>query len=60
MAAGLPGFRVKLLAFVNHPNIAAIYGPAESGGTSFLVLELVEGERWRIGSELALFRSRNP
>jgi serine/threonine protein kinase len=34
----------KLLASLNHPNIAAIYGLEESGGTSFLVLELVEGE----------------
>ncbi len=34
----------KLLASLNHPNIAAIYGLDESGGTSFLVLELVEGE----------------
>jgi serine/threonine protein kinase len=28
----------------DHPNIAAIYGLEESGGTNFLVLELVEGE----------------
>jgi eukaryotic-like serine/threonine-protein kinase len=34
----------KLLAFLNHPNIAAIYGLEEFGGTNFLVLELVEGE----------------
>jgi len=34
----------KVLASLNHPNIAAIYGLEESGGTSFLVLELVEGE----------------
>jgi eukaryotic-like serine/threonine-protein kinase len=34
----------KLLASLNHPNIAAIYGLEESGGTSFLILELVEGE----------------
>jgi len=34
----------KLLASLNHPNIAAIYGLEESGGTSFLVLELVEGQ----------------
>jgi serine/threonine protein kinase len=34
----------KLLASLNHPNIAAIYGLEESGGMSFLVLELVEGE----------------
>jgi serine/threonine protein kinase len=34
----------KLLASLNHPNIAAIYGLEESGGTNFLVLELIEGE----------------
>jgi Tol biopolymer transport system component len=34
----------KLLASLNHPDIAAIYGLEESGGMPFLVLELVEGE----------------
>jgi Tol biopolymer transport system component len=34
----------KLLASLNHPNIAAIYGLEESDGRHFLVLELVEGE----------------
>jgi serine/threonine protein kinase/Tol biopolymer transport system component len=34
----------KLLASLNHPNIAAIHGLEESGGTNFLILELVEGE----------------
>jgi len=33
-----------LLASLNHPNVAAIYGLEESVGTDFLVLELVEGE----------------
>jgi len=33
----------QLLAALNHPNIAAIYGLDESGATKFLVLELVEG-----------------
>ncbi len=33
----------KMLASLNHSNIAAIYGLEESGGTNFLVLELVEG-----------------
>ena len=33
----------ELLAALNHPNIAAIYGIEESAGTSALVLELVEG-----------------
>jgi serine/threonine-protein kinase len=34
----------RVLATLNHPNIAAIYDLAEDGGTHFLVLELAEGE----------------
>ena len=34
----------KLLASLNHPNIASIYGLEEFGGSRFLVLELVEGD----------------
>jgi Tol biopolymer transport system component len=34
----------KLLAALNHANIAAIYGLEETGGARVLVLELVEGE----------------
>jgi len=34
----------KLLASLNHPNIAAIYGLEESDGMHFLVLELIEGD----------------
>jgi len=34
----------KLLASLNHPNIAAIYGLEESDGTNFLVMEFVEGQ----------------
>jgi len=33
----------KLLASLNHPNIAAIYGLEQAEGKRFLVLELVEG-----------------
>ena len=33
----------QLLASLNHPNIAAIYGFEESNGVQTLVLELVEG-----------------
>ena len=33
----------QLLASLNHPNIAAIYGLEESGGTRAIVMELVEG-----------------
>jgi len=34
----------KLLAALNHPNIAAIYGLEESDGIRFIVLELVDGQ----------------
>jgi len=34
----------QLLASLNHPNIATIYGIEESGGIRALVMELVEGE----------------
>ena len=34
----------KVLASLNHPNIASIYGLEQSGETHYLVLELVPGE----------------
>src|SRR5215475_7825202 len=34
----------RVLASLNHPNIAAIHGIEESGGGKFLVMELVPGE----------------
>src|SRR5262245_10545644 len=34
----------RLLASLNHPNIAAIYGLEEIGGQRYLVLEYVDGE----------------
>src|SRR5262249_3272236 len=34
----------RVLASLNHPNIAHIHGLEESGGMSALVMELVEGE----------------
>jgi len=34
----------KLLASLNHPNIASIYGLEQADGRPFLVLELVEGQ----------------
>ena len=34
----------KLLASLNHPNIAAIHGFDDADGTRFLVMEYVEGE----------------
>jgi len=33
----------KVLASLNHPNIASIYGMEDSGGTDALVMEMVEG-----------------
>ena len=34
----------KMLASLNHPNIATIHGFEQSGGTSYLVMEMVSGE----------------
>src|ERR1700722_3713542 len=34
----------KMLAALNHPNIATIHGLEQSGGTSYLVMELVSGD----------------
>ncbi len=34
----------RVLASLNHPNIATLYGVEESGGRKFLVMELVSGE----------------
>jgi eukaryotic-like serine/threonine-protein kinase len=47
--ARLSRFRreARVLASFNHPNIAAIYGLEECGGSNYLVLELVEGETLR-------------
>jgi serine/threonine protein kinase/Tol biopolymer transport system component len=54
----------KLLASLNHPNIAAIYGLEESGGIRALVMELVEGptlaERIRSGPGKAGVNSAIP
>jgi Tol biopolymer transport system component len=46
----------KMLAALNHPNIATIYGLEQSNGTSYLVMELVSGETLadRIKREAAL------
>src|SRR5262252_5881664 len=33
----------QVLAALNHPHIAAIYGLEETNGSQFLILELVEG-----------------
>src|SRR5437879_6741450 len=34
----------KMLASLNHPNIATIHGLEQSNGTGYLVMELVSGE----------------
>src|ERR1700680_636314 len=34
----------KMLAALNHPNIATIHGLEQTNGTSYLVMELVSGE----------------
>ena len=37
----------EVLAALNHPNIAHVFGLEKSGGTLALVMELVGGRRWR-------------
>ena len=37
----------QVLASLNHPHIAAIYGIEEADGNNFLVMELAEGEEFR-------------
>ena len=37
----------RVLASLNHPHIAAIYGLEQAEGRNFLVMELVEGETAR-------------
>jgi Tol biopolymer transport system component len=46
----------KMLAALNHPNIATIYGLEQANGTHYLVMELVPGEtlRERIAREGAV------
>src|SRR3989442_3666111 len=48
----------RTLASLNHPNIGGIYGLEEADGMAALVLELVEGRRWPIGSRRVGSRSR--
>jgi len=36
----------RLLASLDHPNIATVFGFEESDGEHFLALELVRGESW--------------
>jgi len=35
----------RLLAQLNHPNVATLYGVEDSDGQPFLVMELVSGEK---------------
>ena len=51
----------KVLASLNHPHIAALFGMEESAGRHFLVMELVEGETLaeRIASPTCI-RTRPP
>ena len=50
----------QILASLNHPNIAAIYGIEEADGTRALVLELVDGPTLavRVGVGARLLRRR--
>jgi eukaryotic-like serine/threonine-protein kinase len=48
----------RTLAALNHPDIAAIYGVEKSGGTTALVMELVEGPT--LADTLSDFRSGLP
>ena len=66
-ADGLMRFEreARMLASLNHPNIAAIYGVEDGAGQPALILELVEGEtlahriaRGRIGVDEALHYAR--
>ena len=54
----------QLLAQLQHPNIASIYGLEESGGALALVMELVEGptlaERLEPGRSFSATLSRSP
>ena len=54
----------KVLASLNHPHIAALYGMEEAEGRHFLIMELVEGEtleeRLRAGRCRSTKRSASP
>jgi serine/threonine protein kinase len=49
----------RVLASLNHPNIAAIHGLEESGERKFLVMELVGEKRWPSASSEGRSRSMN-
>ena len=50
----------KMLAALNHPNIATIHGFEDAQGIKVLVMELVEGQPLPTGSPSRRFRSRTP
>ena len=47
----------QVLASLNHPNIAHVYGLEKRTESRALVMELVEGRRWRTGSRGERYRS---
>ena len=50
----------KMLAALNHPNIATIFGLEQSGGTHYLVMELVPGDNLQSESDaMEQFQSKN-
>jgi serine/threonine protein kinase len=50
----------RVLASLNHPNIAAIHGVEEIDRHHFLVMELVSGETLASGLSAARFPSKKP
>ena len=50
----------QVLASLNHPNIAAIYGFEDSGATHALVLELVGRSLWAAQSVRGRYGSDSP
>src|SRR5437773_6919349 len=49
----------RVLASLNHPNIAAIHGLEESGGRTFLVMESFRGDVGRTHQARCTSRRRN-
>ena len=50
----------QVLASLNHPNIAQIYGLEESGEKRCIVMELVEGETLQARLKRGLYPSMRP
>ena len=47
----------QVLASLNHPNIAHVYGAEDASSTYGLVMELVEGRHWPTASHRVPYRS---